>query len=68
MATTIPEYRCILTDAGIRLDAQARATGAQVSLTHVAVGDGNGSVPQPSETATKLVHEVCRPPGRAPLR
>lgn len=62
MATAIPEYRCILTDAGIKLDAQARATGTQVSLTHVAVGDGNGSVPQPSETATKLVHEVCRRP------
>ena len=62
MATAIPEYRCILTDAGVKLDAQARTTGTQVSLTHVAVGDGNGSVPQPSETATKLVHEVCRRP------
>ena len=34
MATAIPEYRCILTDAGVKLDAQARTTGT-VSYTHL---------------------------------
>lgn len=55
-----PTYRCVLTEGGAALDAKARATGIPVRLTHIAVGDGNGTVPDPSESATALVHEVMR--------
>ncbi len=55
-----PQYYCLLTDAGAALEARALAEGKPVRLTHIAVGDGNGSVPTPDVSATALVHEVHR--------
>lgn len=55
-----PEYYCLLTDAGAALEAKALAEGKPVRLTHIAVGDGGGTVPVPDVSATTLVHEVHR--------
>lgn len=53
-------YYCIHTTVGRQLLAQAEATGTQVRLTHMAVGDGNGNATTPVETQTKLVRERFR--------
>ncbi len=55
-----PQYYCLLTDAGAALEAQALAEGKPIRLTHIGVGDGNGSVPTPEASVTALVHEVHR--------
>ena len=56
----MPEYFGRLTEAGIAAEAWAKANGAKVSLTHIAIGDGGGDVPTPSGTETTLVHENYR--------
>ncbi len=40
--------------------AEAEATGTQIRLTHVAVGDGNGNPVTPTEGMTQLVRERYR--------
>lgn len=50
-----------LTAVGAAKVAAAQAGGANVSLTHIAVGDGNGNpVPAPTGSETTLVREVYR--------
>lgn len=53
-------YKCIHTSVGLELMTQAEATGTQISLTHVAVGDGNGNPVTPTEGMTTLVRERYR--------
>ncbi|GAA5113355.1 hypothetical protein GCM10023211_21340 [Orbus sasakiae] len=53
-------YFTILTNLGAALLAQATASGTQLKITHLAVGDGNGNVPSPLPTQTQLIHEVRR--------
>jgi phage-related tail fiber protein len=53
-------YFTILTNLGAVLLAQATASGTQLKITHLAVGDGNGNVPSPLPTQTQLIHEVRR--------
>lgn len=55
-------YYAILTAVGEAKLANAAALGTALQLTHMAVGDGNGSTPQPSRTQTALVHENRRGP------
>lgn len=55
-------YKCIHTAAGLALMTQAEATGSQIRLTHMAVGDGNGNPVTPSEGMTNLVRERFRAP------
>lgn len=55
-------YRSIHTTIGLQLMAQAEATGTQIRLTHMAVGDGNGNPVTPSEGQTQLVRERFRAP------
>lgn len=57
---SIPTYRCIMTNAGAALEARARITGKAVLLTHLAVGDGAGDVPEPQPDVTGLVREQHR--------
>ena len=59
-STEQPDYCFMLTDAGIALEAQAKAEGKTIKLTTIAVGDGNGATPTPSSTVTALVNEVYR--------
>ncbi|YBN29196.1 tail fiber protein [Escherichia coli] len=50
-----------MTDTGAKKLAQAAAPdGKPVRLTHMAVGDGGGTLPTPDSKQTRLVHEVWR--------
>lgn len=62
VATDTPEYFCLLTRAGAALEAAAHAAGKPVRLSVIAVGDGDGEVPVPTDDAVALVHEVYRRP------
>lgn len=53
-------FYTLLTNIGKAKLANATALGTTVQLTHIAVGDGNGSAITPVDTATVLMHEVWR--------
>lgn len=55
-------FRTILTSYGLERLAQATAAGVPINLTHMAVGDGNGSETVPLESQSQLVREVFRAP------
>ncbi|MBQ3059621.1 MAG: phage tail protein, partial [Desulfovibrio sp.] len=59
-STEAPQFYCMLTNAGAALEAQAHALGKPVRLSHVAVGDGGGTVPTPSVEAVALLGETYR--------
>ena len=50
----------IWTQKGLDKETAFRAGGTRKALTHVAVGDGNGTIPLVSASQTGLVHEVWR--------
>ncbi|EPP2563462.1 tail fiber protein, partial [Escherichia coli] len=55
------KFKTIITDTGAKKLAQAAAPdGNPVHLTHMAVGDGGGTLPTPDSKQTRLVHEVWR--------
>ncbi len=54
------EYYNVTTNLGDAEIANAIATNTKLDITHVAFGDGNGSVPTPTKTQTSLVREVHR--------
>lgn len=56
------KYYAVLTNVGAAKLANATALGAQVEITQMAVGDGNGALPTPNPAQTALVHEVRRKP------
>lgn len=56
----MPEYYNVTTNLGDAEIANAIATNTKLDITHVAFGDGNGSVPTPNKTRTTLVREVHR--------
>ncbi|HBD5235771.1 TPA: tail fiber protein [Escherichia coli] len=61
MSTTIRKFKTVITDMGAQKLAQAAAPdGKPVRLTHMAVGDGGGTLPTPDSKQTRLVHEVWR--------
>ncbi|STE75117.1 bacteriophage tail protein [Escherichia coli] len=61
MSTTTRKFKTIITDTGAKKLAQATAPdGKPVRLTHMAVGDGGGTLPTPDSKQTRLVHEVWR--------
>ncbi len=54
-------YYSIITNNGLLKEAAARISGAsQVNLTHLAVGDANGTIYNPNGAQTALVHELYR--------
>jgi len=53
-------FYTILTDIGKAKLANATALGTTVSLSEIAVGDGNGIATSPATTDTTLVNEVWR--------
>ncbi|WP_137936101.1 phage tail protein [Chitinivorax sp. B] len=55
-----PQYYAILTAVGEAKLANATALGTTLKLTHMGVGDGNGSTPQPNRSQTSLLHETRR--------
>ena len=56
------KYYAVLTNVGAAKLAKATALGAQVEITQMAVGDGNGVLPTPNPAQTALVHELRRKP------
>ncbi|MDZ9707282.1 tail fiber protein [Escherichia coli] len=61
MSTTTRKFKTVTTDTGAKKLAQAAAPdGKPVRLTHMAVGDGGGTLPTPDSKQTRLVHEVWR--------
>ncbi|ENM4876449.1 tail fiber protein [Escherichia coli] len=61
MSTTTRKFKTVITDTGAKKLAQAVAPdGKPVRLTHMAVGDGGGTLPTPDSKQTRLVHEVWR--------
>ncbi|WP_126676355.1 phage tail protein [Escherichia coli] len=61
MSTTTRKFKTVITDTGAKKLAQAAAPdGKPVRLTHMAVGDGGGTLPTPDSKQTRLVHEMWR--------
>lgn len=56
----MPSYSSIFTSAGVAKLSAAIAAGSAVNLTHMAVGDGNGTEVNPQASQTALVREVWR--------
>lgn len=54
------QYYSLITNQGLIKEANARALGLGLNLTHLAVGDGNGSIYELVASQTALVHEVYR--------
>lgn len=55
------KFKTVITTAGAaKLAAATVPGGKKVSLSAMAVGDGNGKLPVPDAGQTKLVHEVWR--------
>ncbi|HFN0602078.1 TPA: phage tail protein [Klebsiella pneumoniae] len=54
------KYFALLTNIGAAKLANATALGAQVEITQMAVGDGNGVLPTPNQAQTALTHELRR--------
>jgi phage-related tail fiber protein len=56
----MPEYYNVTTNLGDAEIANAIAANTKLNITHIAFGDGNGSVPTPTKARTSLVREVHR--------
>ena len=56
----MPEYYNVTTNLGDAEIANAIAANTKLNITHIAFGDGNGSVPTPNKARTSLVREVHR--------
>ncbi|MGW1443648.1 phage tail-collar fiber domain-containing protein [Serratia rhizosphaerae] len=54
------KYKAIVTTAGAAKIAAATAGGTQLKITHMAVGDGNGTLPEPTPEQTQLINEQYR--------
>ncbi|MDH0711963.1 phage tail protein [Acinetobacter johnsonii] len=54
------DYFNVTTNVGDVAIATAIANNSKLNITHIAFGDGNGSVPTPTKTRTSLVREVHR--------
>ncbi|MDD2267015.1 phage tail protein [Sulfuricurvum sp.] len=51
-------YSTVITNAGLAALAAAQSGGTPVTITHIAYGDGNGSIIVPDPAQTALTHEV----------
>ncbi len=54
------KYFALLTTYGEKVLAEATALGTKIELTHMAVGDGGGTLPAPDTKQTKLINEKRR--------
>lgn len=55
-------YYSVFTKQGLALLTEAIQNGTKLGITSMAFGDGNGALPVPNDSFTKLVHEVYRTP------
>lgn len=56
------KFKSVVTTIGQARIAAAIESGEDVNITHMAVGDGNGSATEPTVGQTALVHETYRLP------
>lgn len=54
------KYKAVLTKIGAAKIAAATAGGTKINLTQMAVGDGDGTLPTPDPSQTKLIAEKHR--------
>ncbi|WP_336716697.1 phage tail protein [Pantoea ananatis] len=54
------KFYAIVTNLGAAKIANAVSLGTKLNITHMAVGDGGGTLPTPNAAQTKLVNEVRR--------
>jgi phage-related tail fiber protein len=54
------KFYAIVTITGAAKIANAVSLGTKLNITHMAVGDGGGTLPTPNASQTKLVNEVRR--------
>ena len=54
------DYFNVTTNVGDAAIATAIANNSKLNITHIAFGDGGGSVPTPSKNRTSLINEVHR--------
>ena len=54
------KFYTLLTDIGAAKLASAAALGVPLKITHMAVGDGGGTLPTPDAKQTALVNEKRR--------
>jgi hypothetical protein len=54
------KYKTLITTAGAAKFAAATAGGTKITLTHMAVGDGCGTLPVPDVAQTALINEKWR--------
>ncbi|WP_042840601.1 phage tail protein, partial [Yersinia aldovae] len=54
------KYFALLTHIGATKLANATALGTRLEITHMAVGDGGGTLPTPDPAQTQLVNEQRR--------
>lgn len=56
------QYHSLFTTQGLELLREAIQNGTKLGITHMSYGDGNGMLPIPDASYTKMVHEVFRTP------
>lgn len=54
------KYMGVWTEKGLKKLARYATENKTISFTQLAIGDGNGSIPEPSANVASLVHEVWR--------
>lgn len=57
---TNQQYYSVFTQQGLTLLKNTMENGTKLGITHMAFGDGGGTVPIPNENFTQLVNEVYR--------
>lgn len=56
------QYYSLFTKQGLTLLTEAINNGTKLGISHMAFGDGGGSLPEPNDEFTHLVNEVYRMP------
>lgn len=56
------QYHSLFTTQGLELLREAIQNGTKLGITHMSYGDGNGALPVPDASFTKMVKEVYRTP------
>lgn len=54
------KYMGVWTEKGLKKLARYATENKTISFTQLAIGDGSGSIPEPTANVTSLVHEVWR--------
>lgn len=53
-------YHSLFTEKGLELLRQSIQSGTKLGITHMSFGDGNGLLPTPDPSYTKMINEIYR--------